>query len=194
MFVRREDLLNVFMTDGELNEIYNTLNSFGESATITEWGSGGSTVSWLFNLNPNQKLVSIEHDKTWFDKVTKIIEDNKSKVFYNNFKYFFIPKTSHIGSLVGQFDYDEGCDNYCNGPQDIDVFNSDVYYVDGLCRKMCIETIFKKAKKRSAVIYLHDYSSSKDKYETLLSLFPRHQVMDLKTSNANNLMLKFWLE
>ena len=64
------------MLDGELNEIYTTFNSFGENAKLVEFGSGGSTVAWLYNLKPNQTFISIEHDELWYKKVQNLTKDH----------------------------------------------------------------------------------------------------------------------
>ena len=37
------------------------------------------------------------------------------------------------------------------------MFNSDIYFVDGICRGAVLATILAKAKKRNATVFIHDY-------------------------------------
>jgi len=195
-FKRRDDLLLIYMLDGECNEVYQTLNSFNGNTKIVEWGSGGSTVSWLFNLTSNQTFISIEHDPEWFKKVTKILDEQTDlkDIVDNNFKYYLFPKEGPLGNHVGQFDFDEFAKDYLEGPKDIDIWDANVYFVDGINRLQCALNVFEKAQNRDAIVYLHDYGSNKHAYEPLLTTFPKHEVFTLPISNDWNGMIKLWLK
>jgi hypothetical protein len=189
--------LPVYMTRIELDEIYNVFNSYGDSAKIVEWGSGGSTIAWLMNLKPSQTFVCIEHDLEWYNKV---IECKKQLIQTNNDYYallkdlnhrvYHIPKEgSSPGPDAGQWDLD-GAETYINGPANEDIFNFDVYIIDGFARALCAINLFKKAKKRNATVFLHDYGANTHRYQDVVDVYPKHFIYDPPVSLSFDKMLK----
>lgn len=195
-FLRRDDILLAYMLDGELNEIYNTFNSFGEKAKIVEFGSGGSTVAWLYNLKPNQTFISIEHDQEWYKKVQTLTKDHIENTEYlkRNFRYYYIPKNGMTGPDVGQFDFDDACLDYVNGPKEEFIWDSNVYVVDGLARLQCLFNIYDMAQNRDAIVYLHDYGASKPRYQPLFEKYTNYEIFTLPISNDWNGMIKLKLK
>lgn len=199
MFNRRDDLLPMFIHTGEIGEVYKSLQEAGPAAKLVEWGSGGSTVGWLFSLQPDQTFISIEHDIVWYDRVKNILdeqlflEQQLNPDFNPNHFFYHIPKDGTPGPDVGQFDDDPGCEKYVNGPTDTNIWDADVFFVDGLARKWCAELVKEKATKETAVVFVHDYSSNANKYASLLELYPRHEIFTAPISRAGNHMLKLWL-
>lgn len=194
-FKRRDDILLAYMLEGELDEVYTTLNSFQGDTKIIEWGSGGSTIGWLYNLKPNQTLISIEHDYAWYEKVLSI--SNQKKIEDNlqvNFKYYHIPKILPLGPHVGQFDWDDGAWDYMNGVGADYLWDANVYFVDGINRLQNALHVFEKAQNRDAIVYLHDYGSNKHRYAPLLTTFPRYEIFTLPISNDWNEMIKMYLK
>lgn len=193
--------LPVYMTRIELDEIYNTFNSYGDKAKIVEWGTGGSTVAWLMNLKPTQTFISIEHDIEWYKKVmdckTQLISTNNTHYAHlkdlNHKVYHIAKEGSAPGPDAGQWDMD-GAEKYINGPDTEDIFDSDVYIVDGFARELCALNILKKAKKRNATVFLHDYGANTHRYQNVINAYPKHYVFDPPVSLSFDKMLKLNLE
>jgi len=136
---------------------------------MVEWGSGGSTTMFIKYFNTG-RLVSIEHNEQWYDKVREeiLIGDEYPGECCENFSYIFKPPTFEGQSIDIRF-YGYGVpfeENPCFASTYIDpaddifcpnIWNSDIYFVDGICRGAVLATIHAKAKKRDAAIFIHDY-------------------------------------
>jgi hypothetical protein len=53
------------------------LGALPENGTLLEIGSGWSTVWFAERLTENQRLVSVEHDKGWWERILPMIVKNK---------------------------------------------------------------------------------------------------------------------
>lgn len=133
---------------------------------MIEWGSGGSTLMFLPHFNTG-KLISIEHNPEWFDKVSKEIgAGTYSDECLANFTYCLIPPT-YMGGVVDPRFYGYGVpfeENPCFAANYINpelggtpIWDADIYFVDGICRGAILATILKKAEKRCAEVYIHDF-------------------------------------
>lgn len=96
---------------------------------VLEFGSGNSTI-WLAKKGVN--LISIEHDKTWYETVKKSLKDNNL-----NIDLRFIGGQYY--TVCSEFE-----DNYF-----------DLIIVDGQNRVKCIEECYKKLKP-GGVLLLDD--------------------------------------
>jgi len=136
---------------------------------MVEWGSGGSTCKWLETLTDNQRLITIEHNENWYNRVTRAISAEFGDVS-NKFKFHYRPE-KHIehgyGSLIEE--HPCGTDEYIN-PED-DIWNADFFFVDGIVRGACLSTILHKKKKNDAVIMIHDYVGREDWYHWVVQFF-----------------------
>lgn len=149
-----------------------------DGATMVEWGSGGSTAMFVKYFTTG-RLISIEHNHEWFDKVTaELATGDYSPDCLKNFIYAFIPPIVDIRFYGYGVPYEE---NPCfakdyispriiDDGKPVDVWNSDIYFVDGICRGAILATIRVKAKKLlknyddtagkwnpPATIFVHDY-------------------------------------
>lgn len=133
---------------------------------MVEWGSGGSTMMFLPYFSTG-KLISVEHNPEWWDKVVSAIGDSGlPKETLDNFLYCFIPPT-YMGGVVNPSFYGYGVpfeENPCFASRYIDpetgdtkIWDSDIYFVDGICRGPILATIAVKARNRDADIFVHDY-------------------------------------
>ena len=64
-------------------------NILGKGQTGLEYGSGRSTVYFAARLG---KLISIEHYRDWYDRVSQMLQEKG----IDNVDYYFIPKTDLI--------------------------------------------------------------------------------------------------
>lgn len=160
-----------------------TLNGNPETQ-MTEWGSGGSTLMFLPYFSSGT-LISIEHNPEWYDKVMKAVgEANLPDKVAENFVYCYQPPSVDIRFYGYGVPFEE---NPCFAARYIDpglkykdVFNSDIYFVDGICRGAVLATILAKAKKRNATVFIHDYYGPEQRgqwYQWASSLYSSvHQV------------------
>ena len=111
---------------------------------VFEWGSGNSTLFWSKYAI---KVVAIEHDKEWYEKVKKIISDNV--------------KLRHI-----ELKYDG---DYCRAINDEDDL-FDIICIDGRDRTRCAHNCLSKLKNDGIVIFDNsDRNEYKDGYDYLIS-------------------------
>lgn len=136
---------------------------------MVEWGSGGSTTMFVKHFQTG-RLVSIEHNEQWYNKVREeiTIGDEYPRECCENFSYIFKPPTFESKPVDIRF-YGYGVpyeENPCFASTYIDptsdvfcpmIWNSDIYFVDGICRGAVLATIYAKAKKRDAAVFIHDY-------------------------------------
>jgi len=195
MIIDTTKRMPVQMFPTEYHEIINELHSRSSTATMVEWGSGGSTLMWLKNLKPGQRLISIENDQVWAEKLQQQLAEETD---LSNFEYLvypteqdgatFTPEHQHYLPYVTAKDH---------------VWDADVYLVDGRVRIWCARTVFQQARNRSAVVYCHDYAYNSGWYDQLLAIYPRHEFITTEF-DANNedmgafklqppMMLKLWL-
>lgn len=161
-------LVQMFLT--EQQEIVNAVK---QGKKITEWGSGGSTLLWYTNLRPDQKLISIESDEFWAERVQTVIAEERAQGNDKNFEYAVYPMPDDGATFAPEHSYYEP---YVNGPEGI--WDSDVYLVDGRVRLWVARTIFQRAKNRNATVYCHDYAFNEGWYRPLLELYPRYEIIE----------------
>lgn len=160
------------------------LNScISENSKVFEYGSGGST---LFFLRRVQELITVEHDRSWFQKVTAIIEtirmEYKWKGFLiegelmNNIENYDISNPDlYLSDDMNS--KNKSFRSYCSV---IDRFNDnyfDVVLVDGRARPSCLKHAITKIKKDGFLVldnsnydyYLKSFQKKYDgRFETII--------------------------
>ena len=160
---------------------------------MVEWGSGGSTTMFLPYFETGQ-LISIEHNEEWFDRVMADIGSGEYlDAALANFLYCHIPP-SHLGQPVPKAFYGYGIpqeENPCFAKAYIDpspgtnIWDADIFFVDGICRGAILATIRMKAQKPDAVVLIHDYYGPENRqswYEWASSMY--HSVIPIGTTLA----------
>lgn len=109
--------------------------------TMLEWGSGGSTVAFSKKV---KRYFSIEHDKTWFEKVQKNVPDNV--------KMFHVP----LNSERTQPTQKEQVIDYINFVDQLEEEFFDKVLIDGRGRGWCAEKLLNYLHNDS-VVFIHDY-------------------------------------
>lgn len=154
-------MLEIQMYPDEINLISQIVDNLHDNAKIVEWGSGGSTMLFLSKLKPNQKLISIEHNQTWFDKVDQETKDNPKR---SQLTQVFIPLDADLWGY-GIPSEENPCftNNYTNPEKshDVSIFDADLILVDGIARGACLATVRSKLSNNKAIVLLHDYSDGK---------------------------------
>jgi hypothetical protein len=171
------------LDEDEIGYLKNFMSKKSDGAQMIEWGSGGSTVMFAPYFETG-KFVSIEHNPEWFTKVNaeinRLCEAGEiSQACVNNMTYCFTPLDVDIRFYGYGVPYEE---NPCFASTYIqpnvpgfDVWDSDIYFADGICRGAILSTIFAKAKKRDAAVFLHDHHGPEQReawYKWATDLYP----------------------
>ena len=155
-----------------------------DGTQMTEWGSGGSTLMFLPYFSTG-KFVSIEHNDEWFDRVVNAISSGVASKELDNTcvatmvyclarpgldKRFYGYGVPFEENPVYAYDY------ICPKITDVDVWDSGIYFVDGICRGAVLATIAMRAKRRDAAVFLHDHHGPENRepwYEWATSFYAR---------------------
>jgi len=124
--------------------------------TVFEFGSGNSTI-WFSKRVKN--IISIEHDKSWFEFVQKLININNSKIFFKELSY--------------DGDYSKAILNY---------ENIDIVLVDGRDRSNCLINSINKLSNRGVII-LDD--SQRENYQKAIKLVKENGFKALNLVGMN---------
>lgn len=118
--------------------LFNLLKS---DMQVLEWGSGSSTKAIASRVD---EVMSIEHDRNWFEKVLTELPDNVT--------YWHIPRNSieakgHDGTFENYYDY-------IHWPSKRD-WDYDLILVDGRARVECARAAVKLLKPGGSIL-IHD--------------------------------------
>ena len=141
---------------------------------MVEWGSGGSTLMFLPYFETGS-LVSVEHNREWYDKVNDAIEIIPfSQKILSNFTYCWRPPSYENKHVDLRF-YGYGVPfeenpcfaaNYINPEASgVKIFDADVFFVDGICRGAILATIKAIASNPNATVFIHDYYGGEKREE-----------------------------
>lgn len=153
-------------------------SNFPTNGKFVEWGSGGSTLLFLGMMTGERRMISIEHNKEWFDKVSEAIKDHPNR---DKLLYLYIPPSISLDFYgYGVASEENACYNlnYINPElalykkNNITIFDANAFLVDGISRGACMATIFSLARNNQASVFLHDYVGREAWYNWAVSLFP----------------------
>lgn len=159
-------MLKPRMDDDEIAYMKILLKRKEDGSQMTEWGSGGSTLEFIPYFKTG-KFISIEHNEEWFTKVVAGISTGVSageidKECASNTVYC-LAKPGLDARFYGYgVPYEENpvyaADYIHPKITGEDVWQSDIYFVDGICRGAILATIAMKAnREKSPAILLHDH-------------------------------------
>ena len=145
------------MMPDEVSYVVEKIRSMPQDGKMVEWGSGGSTCKWLKELSPSQRLISIEHNKQWYDNVVTSVRVGFGKL-PSNFTYMFRPEHPCCSHGYGGVEEENpaGLDGYIFPTSD--VLDANLYLVDGLARGPIVSMLMFKNVKKDATILLHDFT------------------------------------
>lgn len=134
------DRKTMFMSAAESQFI---LSHLKDNYNVLEWGSGESTLEISKMV---KSLLSIEHQKEWFNTISKSMPSNVTLVLKEpNLPY---QEGVHCGTYEEFKDYVEYPLNY--GPFDI-------IFIDGRSRTSCA-SICNKISHKDTLIFVHDFT------------------------------------
>lgn len=157
------------MIQFEVDYVSNLIKNMPQDGLMVEWGSGGSTCKWIDSLSNNQKLVTIEHNPQWYNRVSRAIKSHFGDVT-EKFTFHFIPEKfiEHgYGSLIEE--HPCGTDKYIN--PDEKIWDADIFFIDGIARATCAMMVLLKKRKNKPIIMIHDYVGREDWYSWAVQFY-----------------------
>ena len=185
-------LLTPHLYYDELAHMEEAVAALADNAKIIEWGSGGSSTMFLENLKPNQRLVSIEHNPMWYDRVNDAVANHPKRT---QFEYILMRMElnitkNEVTKTIDQVEYwgygDPPEENPCFLEHYIDpyiersdkkTFDADLYFVDGIARGAILAKIFINATNREAPVYIHDYKGREAWYEWIINQYSKKEII-----------------
>lgn len=128
------------------------LKHLKKNHTVLEWGSGASTIEIAKHV---KKLVSIEHNESWYNKVSQEIPENVD-LHYVPFNTEEDP--GHDGTYEQYKDY---VDKAVELSKQHGKF--DVIFIDGRARVACA-AICKQIAHKNTLVFIHDYNHPNPQY------------------------------
>ena len=122
------------------------------SFRVLEWGCGGSTLEIAKRV---KRLISVEHNLGWYQKVKPLLPENASLVYIQR---NFEEATGHDGTLEDYRDYIRFPMSFIS-----DAFKFDVIFIDGRARVECAKVAV-KVLKEGGTIFIHDYAHPEPQY------------------------------
>jgi hypothetical protein len=179
-------MTEVQMNQDEIESVVSKISNLGSDGLMVEWGSGGSTVKWLESMKDNQRLISIEHNKEWYDKVNGYVQSrddikNRLTYYHQAEKYPAIEPLRitnheyphHVGTILEEHPF--GLDQYFF--PDADILSADIFFIDGLSRGAIALMVNFLAQKDNAVVYIHDYVGREHWYNWATQFFTKKEVI-----------------
>lgn len=180
--------MEMLMTPAERTFFHSCVSTLPHDGRVSEWGSGGSTLFIAEKMSGGQKLVSFEHSKKWWERVSFELEFAPAPVA-SRVSYHHIPTEMPYALGIDRDEGDTKAYTYSLPLEELPAYNakyidpeksrrvncfdSDVYFVDGISRGAVLATVFAKARNREALVLLHDYTGREGWYEWAASLYPR---------------------
>lgn len=142
----------------ESEYITNEIKKLGQNSLMVEWGTGGSSFLWLEKLRDDQKLITIEHHKGWYDTVSQSMIQHFGKFPSHKFQFIHTEVEEGFAYYYGLPSEENtvGLKKYIC-PTEL-IYNADLYFIDGIARGACLASVLLKRKKKDSIIFIHDYA------------------------------------
>ena len=184
-------LTEIQMRQDEIDYVVDQIQKMPSDGLMVEWGCGGSTCKWIESLGENQKLISVDHNESWYNRVTRAVKAHFGDVS-DKFSFYHIPEQFGFEHGYGHFieEHPFGTDNYLL-PPDSRWFDADIFFIDGIARAACALVTLLKHTKKNPVIFIHDYVGREDWYSWASQFYDVEIVADLeKNSTLARLYIK----
>ena len=147
----------------------------GKDKNLLEFGSGGSTVYFAKKV---KKLIAVEHDPYWVQKVSENLKEqdieNVSLIYAPANQPFELGETPKTQRQIEFYDYIRAPEVI---KKNIPDFSYDVVFIDGRARIECAKYIFPFLHENSVVI-LHDYKG-RQRYRAVLEWYDEIDKIDV---------------
>jgi hypothetical protein len=119
---------------------------------VFEYGTGGST---LFYADSVAELVSVEHNKNWYDKIVRRLEKRHNAKVYLQEPEFIDNQarlTEYISKTFSEYQ-NYSFEKYVRTIERYPDNYFDLVVIDGRCRPMCLSISLKKVKKGGWILF-----------------------------------------
>jgi hypothetical protein len=156
-------LTEIQMVQFDADKICGIIKNMPKDGLMVEWGSGGSTCKWIETLTDDQKLITIEHNENWYNRVTRAVSAEFGDIS-NKFTFHHIPE-KYIEHGYGSLQEEHPCGtaDYLN--PNANMWNADIFFIDGIARGACLLTTLFMRKKRESIIMVHDFPGREAWYD-----------------------------
>jgi hypothetical protein len=142
------DLCLPWYNYGAINWVKNYIK---KEMKVFEYGTGGST---LFYANSAYELISVEHNKSWYDKIVKYTETFKNvKIYLHEPEPINDIETCAFISQTFTEYHNYSFEKYVKVIELYPDNYFDLVVIDGRCRPMCLLTSIKKVKKGGWILF-----------------------------------------
>jgi len=176
MKVQYGDLREIQMQDDEIESVVNAIKAMPDDGIMVEWGSGGSTIHWLLNMREDQHLITIEHVPDWAKKIEDCIDKHYPELRNRFTMYLQEPITSYEHGYASiNEEHPNGLDHYFD-PDDIDMWDADVFLVDGIARAVTALVVRHKSTREDPVVFMHDFTGREHWYSWVLQFYSKWET------------------
>lgn len=157
-YINYDQLDGIQMMPDEVDFMVSVINDMPSKGLMVEWGSGGSTCKWLETLSKDQKLITIEHNRGWYDRVSASINNYFDADIAKKIEYIFSPNEAGYNHGYGGIEEENpfGLWNYVLPTERVK--NADVYLIDGIGRGVCLATVLLTRKNKTSRVFIHDFT------------------------------------
>lgn len=142
-----------YMKKNEWNFLSSHLD---ENHIMLEYGSGNSTLHLAKKV---KKLMSIEHDYTWYNHVLELTKE------FDNIELILI-EPNKPRTLPTKY---EEFQDYINYIENVSL-SFDRVLIDGRARQWCAEKILNRLNDNH-IVFLHDFSEERPHYKSVLKYY-----------------------
>lgn len=168
------------------------LNTYlGPSMEVFEYGSGGST---LFIAKRVKRLVSVEHDKYWFEKINSKLANKK----ITNCEYIYSPpdKLSDAPALIKNYTSElmpgYSFEKYVKIIDKFPDKSFDFILIDGRARNSCIKQAVKKVRSGGFIMLDNSDRSRYAQAEELLFEYKIREFCDYGPISMRKCLNSIW--
>jgi predicted O-methyltransferase YrrM len=153
----KKGVLPVHMAAEEFSQLLAVVHTLAPQRCL-EWGSGGSTRALLEQCPFVERYVSIEHDRTWYDKVRSVVTDSRLDLHYVAPNVAVPPRSlfrRHPLAWYARAEVDRTMfADYIDLPATLDIV-FDFVLVDGRARRFCMSAGWMLLRP-GGLLVLHD--------------------------------------
>ena len=130
--------------------------------SVFEWGMGRSTI-WF--LNKGCRLISVEHDKGWYDFMTKLLAQENGKGWDPILKDPTKDEDNYQSESVPGFSFKDYVE-YFWIQNKINFVKYDLFLIDGRCRNLCLDAAVFNVKPNGYIVF---DNSDRDQHKKVLT-------------------------
>jgi hypothetical protein len=164
------EYLTPMMYPDEVAHLIHAVSTLSSTATILEYGTGGSTLLWESLLKPTQTLITIEHNEEWAKKI-------QDRITQPNVHVYHVPVQDMTAFGVPAEELPVHGEWYIRPVQVANWDDIELVFIDGVARAACLAACRVQCKP-STPVYLHDFKGRESWYQWAVNLYPQRLVVN----------------